>query len=484
LDEHEAGGRIGQSSIERSKKELTANQCTVTPGRSLLASLIDLAKLSEHKPRHEHVSQEFPMAEPTIVCPQCKAEIKLTESLAGPLLESVRREYQQRLLQKDADIAGREKQIQEHSDLLQKEREAIDQTVAERLQRERTRIGAEEAKKARLSLGDELDQKCKELEDLQAILKQRDQKLAAAQNAQAEVIRKQRELDDARRELELTIEMRVQADLSAARERAKKEAEEELKLRVSEKDQTITAMQRQIEDLKRRAEQGSQQLQGEVQELELETLLAAKFPRDAIQPVPKGEFGGDVLQRVIGPLGQACGSILWECKRTKNWSDGWLPKLREDQRAAKAEIAVIVSPVLPKEVETFGFIGEIWVAHPKVTLPVALALRHALIEAASARQASDGQQTKIEMVYQYLTGPRFRQRIQAIVEAFSSMKEDLEKEKKAITRQWAKREEQIDRVMQATVGMYGDLQGIAGRTLQEIEGLEFQGMLDFQGDEQ
>jgi hypothetical protein len=423
------------------------------------------------------------MPEPTVFCPQCKCEIKLTESLAAPLLESVRRDYEQRLLQKDGDIAKREKQIQERSALLQKERESLDQAIAEKLQEERARISIEEGKKAKLALGSELNIKINELKDLQEILKQRDQKLAEAQNAQAELIRKQRELDDAKRELELTIEKRVQADLREAREKARKEAEEELKLRVLEKDQTITAMQKQIEDLKRRAEQGSQQLQGEVQELELEALLAAKFPRDTIQPVPKGEFGGDILQRVLGPLGQPCGTILWECKRTKNWSDSWLPKLREDQRTAKAEIAVIISPVLPKEVETFGFVGEVWVAHPKVVLPIALALRQTLIEATTARQVSDGQQTKMEMVYQYLTGPRFRQRIQAIVEAFSSMKEDLERERKAITRQWAKREEQIDRVMQATVGMYGDLQGIAGRTLQEIEGLEFQGMLDFQGEE-
>jgi hypothetical protein len=230
--------------------------------------------------------------------------------------------------------------------------------------------------------------------------------------------------------------------------------------------------------LRRRAEQGSQQLQGEVQEMELEALLTVKFPRDTIQPVPKGEFGGDVLHRVIGPLNQVCGTILWECKRTKSWSDGWLPKLREDQRAAKAEIAVIISQALPKEVETFGLIDGVWIADPKVALPLALSLRQTLIEVASARQASEGQQTKMEMVYSYLTGPRFRQRVQAIVEAFSSMKEDLDREKKAIIRQWAKREEQIDRVMQATVGMYGDLQGIAGKTLQEIEGLEFQEALE------
>ena len=418
------------------------------------------------------------MAEPTITCPQCKNEIKLTESLAAPLLESVKREYEQRLSQKDANMTQREQALAERAQSLERVKATLDQQVAQKLQQERVRIAAEEQQRAKLALGNDLDQKTNEISSLQEVLKQRDIKLAEAQKAQAELIRKQRELDDAKRELDLTVEKRVQADLTAERDKARKEAEEELKLKVMEKDQTITAMQRQIEELKRRAEQGSQQLQGEVQEMELEALLTAKFPRDTIQPVPKGEFGGDVLHRVIGPLNQVCGTILWECKRTKSWSDGWLPKLREDQRAAKAEIAVIISQALPKEVETFGLIDGVWIADPKVALPLALSLRQTLIEVASARQASEGQQTKMEMVYSYLTGPRFRQRVQAIVEAFSSMKEDLDREKKAIIRQWAKREEQIDRVMQATVGMYGDLQGIAGKTLQEIEGLEFQEALE------
>ena len=418
------------------------------------------------------------MAEPTITCPQCKNEIKLTESLAAPLLESVKREYEQRLSQKDANMTQREQALAERAQSLERVKATLDQQVAQKLQQERVRIAAEEQQRAKLALGNDLDQKTNEISSLQEVLKQRDIKLAEAQKAQAELIRKQRELDDAKRELDLTVEKRVQADLTAERDKARKEAEEELKLKVMEKDQTITAMQKQIEDLRRRAEQGSQQLQGEVQEMELEALLTVKFPRDTIQPVPKGEFGGDVLHRVIGPLNQVCGTILWECKRTKSWSDGWLPKLREDQRAAKAEIAVIISQALPKEVETFGLIDGVWIADPKVALPLALSLRQTLIEVASARQASEGQQTKMEMVYSYLTGPRFRQRVQAIVEAFSSMKEDLDREKKAIIRLWAKREEQIDRVMQATVGMYGDLQGIAGKTLQEIEGLEFQEALE------
>jgi len=424
------------------------------------------------------------MAEPTVVCPQCKTEIKLTESLAAPLLESIRRDYEQRLTQKDTEVAKREKLLHEREAGLERAKETFDEQVNQKLQQERARIAAEEQKKAKLTLGNDLEQRVKEVTELQEVLRQRDAKLAEAQKAQVEILRRERELKDAQREIELTIEKRVQDNLAAARDKARKEAEEELKLKVMEKEQTISSMQRQIEELKRKAEQGSQQLQGEVQELELEEMLSSKFPRDTILPVPKGEFGGDVLHRIVGPLGQICGTILWESKRTKNWSDTWLPKLREDQRTAKAEIAVIVSQVLPKDIESFGMVDQVWVAHPKVALPVAIALRQTLLEIAGARKASEGQQTKMEMVYQYLTGPRFRQRIQAIVEAFSSMREDLDRERKAITKQWSKREEQIDRVMQATVGMYGDLQGIAGKTLQEIEGLEFQGLLDFNTDEE
>jgi hypothetical protein len=414
--------------------------------------------------------------EPIITCPKCKAEIKLNESLAAPLIEATRREYELRLAQKDTDIAKRETSLREREAALSKAKEAIDDQVAEKLRQERARIGAEEARKARLALATDLDQKAKDIAELQEVLSQKDNKLAEAQQAQAELLRKQRELDDAKRELELTVEKRVQTGLEGVRDQARKEAEEGLKLKVMEKEQTIASMQKQIEDLKRRAEQGSQQLQGEVQELEIEAILRAKFPLDTIDPVPKGEHGGDALQRVAGPMGQTCGTILWESKRTKNWSDGWLTKLRDDQRAAKAEIAVLVSQVLPKDVETFGPVEGVWVAHPRAAIPVAMTLRNTLIEVASARQAIEGQQTKTEMIYHYLTGPRFRQRVEAIVEAFSSMQEDLDKEKKAITKQWAKREEQIHRVMQSTVGMYGDLQGIAGKTLQEIEGLEMRAL--------
>lgn len=426
------------------------------------------------------------MTEPMIICPNCKTEIKLTESLAAPLIESTRKQFEQQLAQKDSEITQREQMMREKEKQLSEDKRKLEDQVAnqvaEQLKAERARVIAEESRKAKLASAAELESKARELVELQELLKFRDEKLAEAQKAQAELIKKQRELDDAKRELELTVEKRVQDGLAEIRTLAKKEAEDEQKFKVMEKEQTIAAMQKQIEDLRRRAEQGSQQLQGEVQELELENLLRMKFPFDAIEPVPKGEYGGDVLHRVVGAGGQSSGAILWEFKRTKNWSDAWLVKLRDDQRTAKAEIAVIVSHSLPKGVETFEMVEGVWVTHPRAALPVAMILRHSLLQLALVRQSSEGQQTKTEMVYQYLTGPRFRQRVEAIVEAFSTMQEDLDKERKVIMKQWAKREEQIVRVMTATVGMYGDLQGIAGKSLQEIEGLEFP-VLEARGDD-
>jgi hypothetical protein len=201
-----------------------------------------------------------------------------------------------------------------------------------------------------------------------------------------------------------TIENRIQASLTAVHDKAKQEGEEGMRLKVVEREQQIASMQRQIEDLKRKAEQWSQKLQGEAQEVELEAILSARFPQDIIEAVPKGEFGDDLLHRVIGPVGQYRGTILWESKRTKNWSEAWLSKPRGDQRAAKAGAALIISNALPKGLTTFDLIDGVWVAGPRCAIPIAVALRHALIELRSVRQTSEGQQTKMEQVYRYLTG--------------------------------------------------------------------------------
>lgn len=331
---------------------------------------------------------------------------------------------------------------------------------------------AAEAKKAREAAGVELRTKAAEAEELRKALEINNAKLAEAQQVQAELIRKERALDEAKRELDLTIEKRVQASIQDIRAKARQEADEATRLRVFEKDQTIESMTRTIEELKRKAEQGSQQSQGEVLELELEELLRSRFPMDIIEPVAKGEMGADVIQQVNGAVGQGAGIILWESKRTKAWSDGWLAKLRDDQRRCSANIALIVSNALPKHIEHFDLVDGVWIAHPKYALPVAVALRQTLIEVTNSRLVQQGQQSKMEQVYQYLTGTKFRQRVDAVVEKFNDMREDLDRERKFMGRQWAKRETQIVAVIESTVGMVGDLQAIAGKAVPEFPSLD------------
>lgn len=410
--------------------------------------------------------------EPTLHCPNCNHEIRLTESLAAPLLEETRQRFQAQLAAKDAEVAKKTEALRNEQDAIAKAREQIEHQVAQRLQAERGQLVAVEAKKAREAVARDLQTKDVETAELRKALEVNNLKLAEAQQAHADFLRKQRELESAQRELDLTVEKRVQASVDEIRAKAKQESDEAARLKVLEKDQTIESMTRTIEELRRKAEQGSQQSQGEVFELELEELLRGKFPMDAIEPVAKGELGADVVQQVNGSIGQPAGMILWESKHTKAWSDGWLAKLREDQRRCGADVALIVSHALPKHIEHFDLLDGVWVAHPRCALAVAVALRQSLIEISSSRLVQQGQQTKMEQAYHYLTGNKFRQRVEAVVEKFNDMREDLDKERKFMGRQWAKRETQIVAVIESTVGMVGDLQAIAGKAMPEIASLD------------
>jgi hypothetical protein len=410
--------------------------------------------------------------EPTLHCPNCNHEIPLTESLAAPLLAETRQRFQEQLVNKDAEVARKSEELRQERERLQKDREQVEDHVRERLAAERSQLVAAEAKKARDAAAAEIQTRASEVAELRQLLEVNNTKLTEAQQAQAELIRKQRALDEEKRELDLTIEKRVQASVEQIRAKARQEADEAARLRVAEKDQTIESMTRTIEELKRKAEQGSQQAQGEVLELELEELLRGRFPSDLIEPIGKGELGADVMQQVNGSIGQPAGIILWESKRTKAWSDGWLGKLREDQRRCGADVALIISQALPKHVEHFDLVDGVWIAHPRFAVPVAIALRQGLIDVSSSRLVQQGQQTKMEQVYNYLTGTKFRQRVEAVVEKFNDMREDLDKERKFMGRQWAKRETQILAVIDSTVGMVGDLQAIAGKAMPEIPSLE------------
>lgn len=213
-------------------------------------------------------------------------------------------------------------------------------------------------------------------------------------------------------------------------------------------------------------------------EVALEELVRQHFPFDEITAVPKGIHGGDVIQNVRNASGIVCGAILWESKRTKNWSDGWLPKLRDDQRAAKAQLAILVSIELPRDITTFRHVDGIWVTSAACAIDLASALRAGLIEVAAAKRSLDGRHDKMEILYKYLSGQEFRHRVEGIVEAFITLREELEAEKRATLRMWAKREKQLDRAVTQTAGMYGDLSGIIGASLPAIEQLSVPHLLD------
>ena len=412
------------------------------------------------------------MTDATIQCPNCKSEFKLTDQLAAPIVEAAKARYRDHLNSERAKIAEREAKVKTELLQLARDREAVDQLVEGRLEQERSRIAEDEARKARTKLDHELKARSSEIATLNETLKERDLKLAEANQAQAELLREKRALADAQAALELTVEKRVQDGLATVKQAAKREVEEALQLTVRDRDRQIDGMRRQIEDLKRKAEQGSQQHQGEVLELELEDALRQAFPTDLFEPVGKGENGGDVLQRVVNSRGVVVGTILWEIKRTKNWSDSWLPKLRTDQRNANADLAIIVSQALPKETHTFEFRDDVWVASQRCAVPVATALRESLLAVFLSRKASENQLSKQGQLYQYLTGPRFKHRVRAVLEKYSELKADLEQERRVISKQWAKREQQLHCIADSLAGMSGDLQGIAGQDMMEVEGLD------------
>jgi len=317
------------------------------------------------------------------------------------------------------------------------------------------------------------------LQDVQDELKLKNERLKEAQEKEMILLKRQRELSEREQNFRLELERQLTEKVQKIREDAITKLNDQYRLRDAEKDKKIHDMLRQIEELKVKAEQGSQQSQGEILELELEHLLKQAFRYDEIMPVAKGVKGADVIQNVRTSIGNFCGTIIWESKRTKAWSDGWIQKLKDDQREAKADIAVIVTASLPKEVVHFGYVDGIWVCDFATAMGMATVLRFAIIEQAQIRNTMIGKNEKMELVYSYLSGQEFRQRITAIVEAFKNMKDDLDAEKTAMERIWKKREKQIERVLLNTTRMYGELEGIFGSALPPIMTME----LPFQDNE-
>jgi len=412
----------------------------------------------------------------TIICPKCHTKIEVAQALSDQLTAKIRAEV-------EADIAARHQKLEKELARVKKREEELaeaEESVAEKVKAgiaaERKKLAAQALKKATEDLAVELKDRDQQIADAQA-------KLKTAQEAELALRKRERKLKQEKEALELEVARKLDSERDKIRAEAKRQAAEEHSLRDAEKNKTIEAMKVQIEELRRKAEQGSQQIQGEVQELALTDVLRAKFPHDSIEPVPKGVHGADVVQRVHDTGGEDCGVILWESKRTKAWSAAWLAKLRDDQRAVKAVQAVIVTEVMPEGCDQFTCIEGVWVTNWQCAVGVAMAIRAGLIEVGKSNRALVGRQGKMELLYNYLAGPEFKNRVTGIAESFITLRHDLEDEKRAIQRLWAKREKQLERAVVNTTGLYGDLQGIVGASLAQIESLDLPRLESRTGDQ-
>jgi len=392
-----------------------------------------------------------------VVCAKCGSRLPLTTILIQPYVQAALDQKSAVLQNREEELAQRLTSLDRLEASLRIREVEVDQVVEEKLRKERDAI----AEAAAELYTNKLRVATQELQEMQV-------RLTAAEQAELVVRRERRALEEDKRRLELDVERRLDDERVTIRESAQKEEQEAHRHKLSEKDLLIADLRKQIDDLRRRVDQGSVQLQGEAQELELELLLRTAFPHDRIEPVPIGRAGGDVVQTVIAANGRACGKILWESKRTRTFSDSWLEKNQGDQRKAAADIGVIVTAALPRNVIDFDLVEGVWITSFRCARPLAVALRRALIEITIAKLSVEQREGAMEHMYAFITGLQFRQRICAIANACIAMDEDDAAEKRAFTKNWARRAKRRELMVNELTGLWGDLQGIAGSCLPEV----------------
>ncbi len=411
------------------------------------------------------------MSAQVIICPHCHKEIPLTEAIFHQIRGELLKEFEAESKKKEQEIAQKVEALNAREQALEDAKRTLDEEIAKKLAIEKEKLASEAKRRA-------TEAAALEMKDLLEQIEEKDRKLEEARKAELELRRQRRALEEREKAIELEMARKLDEERARIKDEALKSATEEHRLKDLEKEKQINDMRKQIEDLKRKAEQGSQQTQGEVLELDLEDMLKANFPLDHIEPVPKGIRGADVLQKVHNRFGQHSGMIIWESKRTKAWSDGWITKLKDDQREVKADVAILMTAILPKDVPNFGYKDGVWITDYESAAGLATSIRMALAEVAAAKLAAVGKNEKMEAVYAYIAGPGFKQKVQAIIETFASMKSELDQEKRAMAKIWAKREKQIERVIDSAIGMRGEVEGIIGASLPEIESLELRALTD------
>lgn len=402
-----------------------------------------------------------------VACPHCGVDFVLQDAIAHQLIERYESEY-------DAMLEDERKQLRET--LVADADRAAAKRFGEQLAQLQEQLAQSESQQARLkaqalaasekAAADARRESEERAAALQLEVQAKEQKLVEYRAAELALRKEKAELEDKQKELALEVQRQVDAE----RKRIEGAAAETYRLRDAEWRKKIDDAQRANEDLRRKLEQGSQQLQGEVLELEIEELLASAFPLDAIEPVRKGARGADVIQTVRLRSGNVCGRIVWETKRAENWSNGWLAKLKDDQQAAGGELAVLVSTAFPAGIDQPMVMYEgVWLVRPELVKALAEALRTVLIESNRQKGIAEGREESMEAVYNYVTSPQFAQKVRAVVEAYQQMRDDLDKEKAAMQRLWKKREGQLERITSNMLGMCGELQGVSQEALPQLD---------------
>lgn len=418
-----------------------------------------------------------------IKCPNCGHTFDVENVLAADLEKKFQKDYQNKLQESLSSMEEDKKKLEAAQQDFEQKRKNTNELFQQRMQQERIKMEAEmKVEKARMenelqeqirkSVSSDFENQLKMLQENNA---DKEEKLKQARKTELEFLQKVQELKNKEDELELTLQKKIQEERAQLTEQIKKQEQErtelkenEYQLRLREKDKQIEDQNRLVEEMRRKAEQGSMQLQGEVQELLLEQILRESFPFDAIEEVGKGVEGADCVQVVRNSIGRDCGKIIYESKRTKGWNNNWIDKLKNDMRSKGADVAILVTQTFPKDMERFGERDGIWICSFSEVASVSAIIRNGILKIYEIQRSEENKGDKMQMLYNYLTGVEFRGQVEAIAEGFLSLKNSISKERIQMERMWKEREKQLEKVLMSTSGLYGSVKGIAGASVGDI----------------
>lgn len=404
-----------------------------------------------------------------IRCPNCGTSVDVQNILSHQLEEEIRQKYQ-------AQLASEKKRFEQEQEKLNRAKEAFEQKKRQENELFQERL-ERQLKEERRALEVRLKQKLAEeqseqLQALQKELTQKSEQIRELNRTKAEIEILKREKAELREAVEAEAQKKLNDLLLAEKEKIKRAEEERNELRIRELQKQLDDQRKLTEEMKRKQEQGSMQLQGEVQELAIEEWLAAQFPLDLIEEVKKGARGGDCIQVVNTHTRPCCGRIYYESKRTKDFQPGWIEKFKADMREKGADVGVLVTNAMPSNLERMGIRDGIWICTYEEFKGLCTVLRESVIQLSLAIASQENRGDKMHMLYDFLTSNTFRMQVEAIVEGFASMKNALESEKRSMQRIWKEREKQIEKVITNTIDMYGSIKGIAGNAIQPVKALE------------